>query len=208
MKTSHDLFELALDRWERMDVNLTMLNNSMIVGGAVRDLVMDRPIKDIDFVYNSQAIKFTSPATYKADEEILFDGLEKASLNVDLEAGGLYPAPAESHPFVVWNNPDRSFQLMQVSCKPRRFVVDTFDFGLCMIGMDYKGDIYCAKEFIEDMNNKTLTLYVRSTITKEQIGHSLKDHYPRILKKYPDFKLSVVHKSVYEESWKKLESYL
>lgn len=162
-----------------------------IAGGAPRDLILGRPVKDIDFIFNYHALQAKyglRPASLKWNKFI--DGF-------NIESSGDYvaflsaPAKKRKNFFQVFSSGDKKVQVMQTHISPPEFIDKTFDFGLCcaLIAMD--GSFHVSERFVRDARDKTLTLYVRESITEYQVGRAIKEHYPRLLEKYPGYPLKV-----------------
>ena len=162
-----------------------------LVGGAVRDLVLGTPIKDLD-IFCTRAIivpdyfNSSTPVSTKSPE--LLEAL-CVSYNED-------DAPP--------NRINKAYTTMMcgwevnliVSTKRPTFdsIIEDFDFGICQIGLDvyelgygiYQDSnrgmqIKYTQAFLDDVENKTLT------ITNKKF--SRESHTDKMLAKFPDYKL-------------------
>lgn len=166
--------------------------NAVIVGGAVRDALLDRPSKDIDvFVptpdYDHLLFrlnmglpqdKFALTRTWDPDYAHWFKGSDKTLLGVttwkvagvdaDVQIMGVaYAPPTEDidFPFANWT-------------------VNRADFGLCRVGYLAGGVTVYGTGFNDDFHNKRLTLLRADT--EDQHAASMR-RLRRLAKKLPEF---------------------
>jgi len=122
-------------------------------GGALRDLDLGRPIKDVDIF-----IPFDNDAQIKLDK-ILPVRVYEEEHNPD--SSGLAVGSAHCH-YVFWLN-GWKFEVTQKinGISSTTDVIENFDLGICRICL-IDGQIYRSPEYVRDVANKTFTI-VRET---------------------------------------------
>jgi hypothetical protein len=164
-------------------------DNIVIGGGMARDIILDRPIKDIDLIVYGGADK---SVTIKRAEL----GLKNLGLML-LSGTNAYSKRDDKSNFLVYglgprdSKTEADVQAIVTKVKPLKFIEETFDIGLCQAAIDTDGRFLVSEWFKNDARNHKLTLLVRDTITPYQIGYSIKEHVPRLQKKYDyDFEVA------------------
>lgn len=150
--------------------------NVMVVGGAVRDLLLDRPVKDIDFAISTGRI----PKVRGEVEKKLRDtGFTRVS----------NPAYTGGSDFVVFSAEGGLVQaIVNNHITGLDFIASQFDIGLCMVALTAQGKIFKSDAFTFDEKFQTLTLLVRDgPMSLYQWGNALVDHLPRIKEKYQTY---------------------
>lgn len=160
--------------------------NPFIAGGAIRDLVLGRPIKDIDiFICNN---------TPSLDEYALDDGwfddsrvltaLEEHLYCKPTRIGGSDNPKAYANCFSVHEFPTglHMTPVQVISChKTKAETIADFDFGLCQIWLDQQR-IGTTKAFERDRQG-----YL--TYMGAILGAGDLEHLGRLRKKYPTHRL-------------------
>ena len=83
-----------------------------------------------------------------------------------------------------------SFLLNVDSLTPEEFICFTFDFNICKCYYDQRtGDVVRMFSAEEDFKNKTLSLVKKQGT---QLSQSIYKHYPKLVKKFPDFKFNPI----------------
>jgi len=165
-----------------------------IGGGLPRDLILGKPVKDIDIIVYGGSGDRVSPMVHR----ILTN-----RLGLSLISGtNAYSKKDDTSNFAVYGPQKESKgpEIQAIVCKvlPHTFIQDTFDLGLCQAAMTVDGKMWVTPAFMADAKNKQLSLLVRDTISAYQIGYSIKEHLPRIQKKYPyEFQLLYNQESSY-----------
>jgi hypothetical protein len=140
-----------------------------IVGGAVRDTILGRPVKDYDvFVHHTTDLpdQFWEQAETRSEYSDLSEDRELvvvARNNGEIEVEGI--------PIDILIGPSIE-----------KFI-DSFDFGLCKVayaGTPGRAILLTPDEFIADYTNKTLTLLPSA--------HNYQAHMERMIEKFPDYK--------------------
>lgn len=179
------VWDMAMDVWSEVGTSSIAC---CVAGGAVRDIIMNRPIKDVDMVINLKQMAIDKGIGGSTET---WAKLIKDMVPLSEEKSGAYTPKPKS--FSVYESKDKKLQLIGCHQTPQEFVTNSFDFGLCFAMLNSSGLIKVHDWFLKDMEEKSLTLYVRPSITKQQIGHALTDHYPRLHAKFPDHTLKVVY---------------
>lgn len=158
--------------------------HAVLGGGALRDLLHDRPIKDLDIFVNptedlAQDAAFlevnfgAKPHEYDPDE---------AEYDCAHTIAGLYdfvlPVNLREVQVVLVANP-RFDCLADV-----KTIVDTFDIGLCQIGMNNHGSIYYSPAFAFDYFEKMLT------VVRDSTPRSTYKRLDKLKAKYPGHKIN------------------
>ena len=120
-------------------------------GGAVRDTLLARPIRDIDLFLD---VTYTDAAAKLLRSEFGFvQTFERKSYKMSSDPAVVRVATFEKA--------DETIPICLIGLKQTRGMQDNlarFDFGLCMAGFD--GDkVYTAPEYKRDVEQKTFTLY-------------------------------------------------
>lgn len=147
--------------------------NVVLAGGALRDLIHGKTVKDLDF--------FTNPQSENDDAYLVknFDPWERVDEYIDE-----YSAAHEIQSIYT-------FEVQKIPCelvictKPRivtpKDIVDTFDIGLCQAGMNARQEFYASPAFYDDHCRQRLTVVNTSTPT------STLNRLARIGSKYPEY---------------------
>lgn len=154
---------------------------AMVAGGAIRDYILGKEIKDVDvFVLSNSAsgknrklLKYISE-NYKRTIETKYDSSSGFSV---YEADGV-------NVIVI----DKVFSPYKTLDE---FISNTFDIGLCMVACDITGTIYANNLFHKDVEEKTITIYPRFTMTPAQIHRAIFEHSHRLKAKYPDHEIII-----------------
>lgn len=164
-------------------------NQALFAGGFPRDLDNGRKVKDLDIIICQ------NPAHGNFDIKGYNNWMMKRKLGMISGSKAYGSRTGNGNNFLVFGDhtlPDNGpIQVIQPKVDALRFVNETFDFGLCQIAMDMDGNLYKSNQYLSDQKNEEMSLMVRHTITPFQLGYALRDHYPRLSKKYPSYKLQV-----------------
>ena len=166
------------------DINDIDMGNTYLAGGAVRDLICNKYIRDLDiYVPNPQMHKWPKVTKHLKDW-----GLRQAIKDTDnaSEAG-------DSPINAVYIDDESTINLifMANGMLPSAHVGLQFDIGLCKAMMDSEGKIMVNSEFLQDYEAKTLTWTHTPYMTPYSISKSLRVHLPKIRKKYDDYNLII-----------------
>lgn len=158
----------------------------VIAGGAVRDLLHEKPIKDIDVWIN---LKHNCMPTELLDK--LKPKFENFQVKGDLNRyeNTTYGCEHKGHKvdliFDNWHNPIYDNLNSYVGEVLRRF-----DIGLCRAAIVQDRifntpTVVKTREFTFDSLDKTLTILKAGNWT--ELERTITDHLPRIREKYPDY---------------------
>jgi hypothetical protein len=126
-----------------------------IAGGALRDLDLGRPIKDVDVFIPYSVDSFSRLAKMmKSNFNVYVDKIEH-------EMGGICSrlavgAQAPSH-FIFYYHGWKFEVTQKLEAYQQNTIIDSFDLGICMICL-VNGNIYRSPHYITDVTNKTMTV--------------------------------------------------
>ena len=152
-----------------------------LAGGAPRDYLLDKPIKDWDlFVYT--------------EDHLAVRSCLQAPFNLQRSVGDcdpFYEGLAEERGIQAIDyfvNVNGELQVIYLSrYMPLLELLEGMDFGLCQVGTDGKSWSFTAA-FLKDLENETLTHYHRFEAEKR-----MKERYSRLSEKYPNMKLKFAY---------------
>jgi hypothetical protein len=182
---------------------------AVIAGGAMRDLLNGKPVKDVDIFLKTRGDQ-------KKNKNFLKKAFQAAGLKIGWQ--GDDPEHLEQFPGPVWehlshNDPYREpqyarafvdtpveswkviagqreteYNIVFVGGQMSRWVhahvfhdvlIRAFDFGLCQVAFN-GADVISTHAYKEDVKNKSVTL--------KNVNAAVQAHLWRIMKKYPDWK--------------------
>lgn len=148
--------------------------DAVIAGGAVRDVLLGRPVKDIDVWYSDDShVDWVEVSRcFPTWKRLLHDdaaayisgGEVQAVIDLDSFSGG------------------KPVQLIR-TWQSGRSVLDRFDIGLCQVG--YDGRVFHTADFLRDVERETITI-LRSPKGGNVTAH-MSNHLDRVQAKYPTF---------------------
>ncbi|WP_163832035.1 hypothetical protein [Spartinivicinus ruber] len=170
--------------WSQLISMVNKLRKTNVVylaGGAPRDYLLDKPIKDWDlFIY------VENPLAVRSCLQNHFN-LTRSVGNAD----GFYKGIAEERGVQAIDyfvNMNGELQVIYLSRDmPLVELLEGMDFGLCQVGTDGKSWTF-TEAFIKDLENQTLTHYRYFEAEKR-----MKERYARLSKKYPNMKLKFAY---------------
>lgn len=197
----------------------TRFNNiapCIIAGGAVRDTLNGRAIKDIDVYFNSKHLDrvlaaVDSVSARKYDDRALPSA--RAQQNIwstpspfnNISAASM-KAPAQADVYTLGNLVDTvrdtessegtPVQLVFVNGDPVEYVCKYFDLGICKTWYDGK-HIHCHNDYTNDINNRTITLAIGTEAFHEAYPNAqralshIRKHADRVKQKYPSYRVIV-----------------
>ena len=152
-----------------------------IGGGAVRDSLLERPIRDIDLFLDDSV---TDRAAKLMRSQFGF-----------VKVGELTSYEQFSDPAVVrlakFEKADETIPVCPVGLKMPRGMQDNlrrFDFGICMAAWDGK-EVYTAPEYTFDLSEKTFTLCRADN--QPQFDYSVSRFHKLTADRYAGWKLSI-----------------
>ena len=169
--------------------------DAIIAGSAIRDSYHDKKISSVDFFIsiNEKIVKTISEdfssyewieywyalfnASYDTYDDVMFLG--------DVETYHVL----NKHILAVWrlHIAGKKHQIILLNKSPQQYVIDNFDFGICMAYCDGI-KMHFTNEFITDSLNHTITLY-KENLSNPQLVFALGDHIDSLRKKYPGWQL-------------------
>lgn len=156
---------LTLDDLKKAQQHLSgVFGTGAIMGGAVRDTLCQRPVKDIDFYVDYAEMR---------GSRIHMEWLKSGDVAYDHQY--LWGVEDDAYEYAGY-----PVQLMvnQRGISPLA-VLHKFDIGLCMCAIDTEGNLYTTPEFSTDRANSTLTIY------RHGWGETgVQKHVERLKKKY------------------------
>jgi hypothetical protein len=168
-----------------------------IAGGAVRECLLGRPelIKDVDVWVNIETGLTGAPGEPTETEAVL-GSLGRYMDGLGIEWRHVITLTAES-PDIRWiiklivDGVDVDIlNTTRKNGEDCRHLVESFDYGICMCAVNMNG-VWTHELFHEDVHHQTCT-YHATNRECESIRRSIKDHLPRILEKYPNFKANEI----------------
>lgn len=172
--------------------------SAIIAGGAVRDRIGGKPVKDIDiFISESEWVK--AGLHYKAPSDWTCLGKDALSQSASgyLTNRQLLQVIDKTPPVNHHSDLIIETQLVIVNGDPVDHVDKYFDFGICKAWYD-GSYIRCHSEFVRDMTNQTITLTLTRDALHDMYGEEVevddviaaaKQHGKRIQSKYSSFDL-------------------
>ena len=150
--------------------------DGIVAGGAIRDTVLRRMVKDFDVYVENTPVnfdalrkRFPNLTLLDADHDD-YEGCASANLTV-YEANELHDG--------------KPVQIMLVRRDPVEYVRNVFDFGLCKAFLCNTWGLVLEPEFIQDVRAKTITFY-----PSDENWYS-ESRAKRLTEKYPDYRLVV-----------------
>ena len=162
MSRRDDMIDLSITVMGNLiEAGLTREGGCEVAGGFTRDLILNKEPKDIDIIVKPNVLgkHFESGVKYL--------GYKLLGEESEYEA--------EDTGFSVYSKTYDGIdvQLIVSPVLPSGFIFRSFDFGICMARTTIEGECMVSQAFKEDVDNKHLTLYVRPTMTKAQIGNAI-----------------------------------
>lgn len=142
------------DNWKRLMRRVSLhFPNVVLGGGAMRDLICGKPVKDLDL--------FASP-TAVGDVDFLRANFEATEQAVEKIKDDYDCAHRVGHVWDFWWE-DVKAQMVLIDYPEWApgdvaTIVDTFDVGLCQVGISANGTVYASPAFHTDFSARTLTV--------------------------------------------------
>ena len=166
-----------IDLMEMFKVTSLYFKNGTLAGGAPRDLMNDKPVKDWDFFFD---------IVYKP----LSDS-GKLMVKQHMADVGFYPNKeiiSSEYPESTWEVVDYIEPKSKTSVQLiwSRDTIHQFDHSSCMIEYDYVNQRLITNELYDwTMENKIHLLLVNNFMTNYQVEKAVRSHTNRISIKYP-----------------------
>lgn len=158
--------------------SLNLMKPAVLAGGYLRDTLMGRPVKDVDFFIEGPLevldlqVRFPAAKLEPFSEWLAYRGREVRSVwNLGTTQDGL---------------PMQLIELLPGLSVTER--AEAHDFGLCQIWTNDGVHIHTTEAFSLDATNKTFTL--KTCEDASELERSLR-RYQRLRQKYPEFTLVV-----------------
>lgn len=154
---------------------------SYLCGGALRDTLLDRPVKDLDFFVPVNGPSGTKRMVNGIDQLLL----TACNLEYITDDRGISSCYGFRHSLGV--------EVNIVFVRPRGEIlglsvedlIGGFDFGINQVALDDTGRWYSTAAFMTDFQNRTFTF---NTNRMQDIDRSRR-RWDRISKRYPDFRV-------------------
>ena len=184
----------------------TLYPEAIIAGGALRDVIIDKPIKDVDLFIrdtgNSVDVnKIAELFGIKVDKDgrgdhikltndfkVMKDKAYKDSSKKYGIIGKKYALETHINQLFDVQYNGVLYQLIFVEVEPVKMVYSDFDFGICKVWFDGE-DLVVSEEFEYDLEHKQLTL--SGSFSEGQLLHTLYVHRPNLVKKFPNWKVVI-----------------
>lgn len=145
-----------------------------LMGGAVRDALLRKPIKDRDYYVGYSGRRVDDIRDFLDHGGVVYEITHMSSTDT-----------AYIHNY-LWSRIEVDSIgidiLMFDPEKTHREILDAFDVGLCMVALTDKMDLLRTSKFNKDVHNKTITVY------RNGWGETgVEAHVARMLLKYPDY---------------------
>ena len=167
-----------------------------VAGGAVRDYVNHRPIKDYDLYIRLDAHPLTA---FKISSRIA-----NVESILEIDAGTARPRSSKVYHCDIYYHykmkyAEESFDLLFFMAAKKNtpsvwnmenYIDDVYDIGLCECYMDMYGEMLGSERFHKDVANHTLTCYIKDSMLDDNLRvygvyQTFTDHIFRLQKKYP-----------------------
>lgn len=176
-------------RWEKVahvyDAFINSLPNARIViaGGAIRDTLNNKPIKDFDIYITG--VKFV-----EARQPIITVPVSNITLHI--AADNYYP----DDDFVVYNVDNSDIRVIVTRLTVEE-LMDDFDINICKCYYETGKGIVTNKEYEEGIAHKTIQQSIELKLQPVLSASVPKydDHLKRVAAKYPDFKSFVKYRT-------------
>lgn len=188
-----------------MDTLLELLSTQVVLaGGAVRDALLERPIKDFDLFASDAAFPIweaavMTPLTWGTEGE---ETRSVAEIALGLAAGSIRtlvgytdcstPFGKEVSGIFEWIDPASGVETQliflreeQLNNKDLTGFVKRMDLGLCRVATSTNKDWYISDEFRADVRNRAIT-FVERGHGADDIARSAR-RYERLHNKYPGY---------------------
>lgn len=170
-------------------VELVTGNKALIAGGAIRDLIHGRPVKDLD-VFTSRDL---NPPAYDGDVALIHARLAvvaEALQDNGYEVNSMFPAsvlPDETdlEMSIVFSKAgalDLNLCLLRTDISLHT-VASRVDFGICQACCDSDGRVFVTDDFVHDSRHQVFTL------RREEGRERSIRRYERLKEKYHDWPL-------------------
>lgn len=152
------------------------VKSAIIAGGAVRDEIFGKPVKDIDFFVSSEDF---------VDVKKIQENLGKKVTRLTCTGYASIPDVGSVYD-IEWKTGELPMQIivMEDGMTPEQRI-NTFDFGFCQVGYNGK-EIIASEHFTTDYESRTISL----VYCENQHEHTRSmARYDRLSQKYPEFTL-------------------
>lgn len=148
---------------------------AILAGGALRDSVFGKPIKDIDIFIEFPFSNFAELLNMKIERSAA--SIDYTLFDTDTHIKGIYD--------VFTRDDTPPIQIIELESLDIQALLSGFDWGFCQIGTKDCKSFIVTDHFMNDYNNNTATCVLESSDTR--LKHSLK-RGKKLFKKYPDKK--------------------
>lgn len=146
-----------------------------IAGGYVRDLILERPISDIDvYVKNGKGVS----TKHLPDSNFYQKKLTTSAYRLKFIEE-------------IWENRAVPVQIMLINKPPKEVVENDFDYGICQAMIDWANGVRVSEYFKIDRNRKCLTMLPREEHSPFQLYKTMWERRNKLQIKYPGFTPSI-----------------
>lgn len=154
----------------------------VIAGGALRDILLDRPVKDIDIYIANHHFgglrdsglfgRWQNTGERQYQESLIIQTWECVAIHRRLKE--CFEGISEEINVIVIDSPS-GVNIAKI--------LDSFDLGICRVATSVGTGLVYTRDFENDANNKCMT------ILNDSNKQFVLAHYMRIAEKYPDWPL-------------------
>ncbi len=146
-----------------------------LMGGAVRDAQLGRPVRDYDYYIDYSYVGSVS-------DWVRRQPARRVSRIIDSDEPEYQHQYIQAREELVYDDGSMLDIILHQPGKDWREIVESFDIGLCMIAVSGTGLLMRTAQFNKDCENKTLTVY------RSGWGEAgVEKHVARLLLKYPEY---------------------
>lgn len=172
----------------------TVAPSAIIAGGYYRDIYNDVRFSDVDIYVEYTPTKDFSPTNLSTWKNLLHlkcdDWRSSDDIDVMGDSDEAYDLAGQDMVEVfVMVKTEIKYNIIVVDGHPVDYVNAAFDFNICKTWCDGRR-IHFPKEFMADVENKTITFSERK-MSLNEFRHSMDVHLPKLKHKYPNHKLIV-----------------